>query len=109
MTTETLQWLLAQLGADTDQADLTARYTRLRTARAVAIEMLRLRLAALLATPLKVTLTNVVAVDNSANAAALQAQILALEAGEPPAPDDPVATTGEGFSLMFTVPLRRTR
>lgn len=109
MTTETLAWLLAQLGASTDTTDLDTRYARLHTARAVAIEVLQSRVAALLSTPLKVALSGVVTVDNTANAAAMQAKIDALMAGNPPAPDDPVATTGEGFALVFTVPLRRTR
>ncbi|QLJ06733.1 hypothetical protein HZZ00_37505 (plasmid) [Streptomyces sp. NEAU-sy36] len=89
MDTAVTHWLLAQLGTDTDLADLTARYTRLGTARAVAIEVLRERYAALRDQPTAVTVTNVVAINQTANLAAYERQIAALEAGEPPAPDDP--------------------
>ncbi len=41
-------WLTSHLGTTTDQANLDLRYARLRTARAVAIEILRERLAALI-------------------------------------------------------------
>jgi hypothetical protein len=81
-------WLLAQLGTDTDLADLTARYTRLGTARKVAIEVLRERYAALRDQPTAVTVTNVVAINQTANLAAYERQIAALEAGESPAPDE---------------------
>ncbi len=33
-------WLLAQVGPDTDPADLEGRFFRLRSARAVALEIL---------------------------------------------------------------------
>lgn len=82
-------WLLAQLGTSTDLTDLNTRYTRLGTARAVALEVLRERYAELLAQPTGVTVTNVVAINTTANLAAYERQIAALEAGDPPAPDDP--------------------
>jgi len=81
-------WLLGQLGKTTDVTDLTARYTRLGTARAVALEVLRERLAELIAQPTAVTVTNVVAVNFTANLAATERQIARLEAGDPPAPDE---------------------
>ncbi|MEU8469588.1 hypothetical protein AB0F30_16970 [Streptomyces sp. NPDC029006] len=81
-------WLLAELGTDTNTTDLTARYTRLGTARAVALEILRERLAAMRAQPTSVTVTNVVAVNFTANLAAYERQIARLEAGDPPAPDE---------------------
>jgi hypothetical protein len=86
-------WLLAQLGTTTSIADLETRYTRLGTARAVALEILRERYAALLQQPTGVTVTNVVAINTTANLAAYERQIAALEAGDPPAPDDPPAVS----------------
>lgn len=82
-------WLIAQLGTATNTADLETRYTRLGTARAVAIEVLYERKADLIASPSAVTVTSVVAVNTTANIAALERQIASLEAGQPPAPDDP--------------------
>ncbi|MET8746294.1 hypothetical protein ACFU98_29470 [Streptomyces sp. NPDC057575] len=98
-------WLIAQLGTDTDQADLDARYTRLGTARAVALEILRERLAALRAQPSTVNVSSVVAVSYTENIKAYERQITSLEAGEPPAPDDPTDpdSTGDGLGVMYLV------
>lgn len=93
-------WLLAQLGTDTDLADLELRYTRLGTARAVALEVLRERYAQLLAQPTAVTVTNVVAINQTANLAAYERQIAALEAGDPPAPDDPAGSDPDTMGLL---------
>ncbi|MFD5899161.1 hypothetical protein [Streptomyces sp. NPDC060366] len=96
-------WLISQLGTGTDLADLTARYTRLRSARAVAIEVVRERLAALLASPGSVSVSGVVSVNFSANIAAYERQLTALESGEPPAPDDPADeddTDGGGLGVI---------
>ena len=95
-------WLLAQLGKSTDLADLAIRYTRLRTARAVALEVLRERLAALLTQPATVTVSGVVGVGFAENIKAYERQIAALEAGDPPAPDDPTdGTQYTDLSLFF--------
>jgi len=89
-------WLISQLGTSTDQADLDTRYTRLGTARAVALEILRERLAALVHDqPSTITVTGVVSLSYAANIQAIERQIAALENGEPPAPDDP-AEDGDG-------------
>ncbi|MFE1452003.1 hypothetical protein [Streptomyces olivaceoviridis] len=88
MNTVVRAWLLAELGTDTNVTDLTTRYTRLGSARAVALEVLRERLAAMRAQPTSVTVTNVVAVNFTANLAAYERQIARLEAGDPPAPDE---------------------
>lgn len=82
-------WLISQLGPGTDLADLTVRYTRLGSGRAVAIEVVRERLATLLASPGSVSVSGVVSVNFSANITAYERQLLSLESGEPPAPDDP--------------------
>ncbi|MEU9947099.1 hypothetical protein [Streptomyces sp. NPDC047939] len=77
---------------------------RLRTGRAVAIEVVRERLAGLLASPGSVSVSGVVSVNFSANIAAYERQLTALESGEPPAPDDPTDPDDEnsdGFGLVF--------
>jgi hypothetical protein len=82
-------WLLSQLGTATDLADLEQRLARLGTARAVALEVVRERLAVLRAQPASVNLSGVVSVSYGENIKAYERQIAMLEAGEPPAPDDP--------------------
>ncbi|MFB9558630.1 hypothetical protein [Streptomyces roseoviridis] len=83
-------WLTSQLGTTTDQADLDTRYTRLGTARAVALEVLRERLAALIHDqPSTINVSGVVSLSYAENIKAIERQITALENGEPPAPDDP--------------------
>lgn len=101
-------WLLAELGTTTDLTDLEARYTRLGTARAVALEVLRERLAALRAQPSTVNLSGAVAVSFTENIKAYERQIAALEAGENPAPDDPAdGTTGTlGLLTLHARPRR---
>ncbi|MFE4915810.1 hypothetical protein ACFRCX_30360 [Streptomyces sp. NPDC056652] len=89
-------WLTSQLGTETDLADLATRYARLGTARAVAIEVLYERKAALISQPSAVTVTSVVAVNFTANIAALERQIALLEDGVPPAPDDDTGGTDDG-------------
>jgi hypothetical protein len=84
-------WLLAQLGETTSTTDLEARYARLGTARAVALEVLRGRLATFLQQPATVNVSSVVGVGFAENIKALERQIANLEAGIPPAPDDPAA------------------
>lgn len=83
MNSDVLRWLQAQLGPDIEAADLTAPYERLHSARAVALEALHERIAALVAEPLKVTVNGVATIDNSADVAALErhAAQLATEAG----------------------------
>ncbi|XUM00258.1 hypothetical protein ACQ86F_25440 [Streptomyces venezuelae ATCC 10712] len=96
-----LAWLRAQLGATTDEQDLTARYTRLGRARAVAAEVLAERRAALLAEPLRMTVDGVVTIDQSNNLAGLERQLAGL--AELIAPDDPAA--GEASVDLVTAPL----
>ncbi|GHE11387.1 hypothetical protein [Streptomyces alanosinicus] len=86
MNSDVLHWLHAQLGPDIDAANLVSRYERLGSARAVALEVLHERTAALLADPLKVTVNGVVTIDNSANVSALERQAARISAAE--APDD---------------------
>jgi hypothetical protein len=103
-----IAWLTSQLGTATNLDDLTLRYTRLGSARAVALEVLRLRLADLIASPGSVSVSGVVSVNFTANIAALERQIDGLENGEPPAPDDPDADE-DGNGLGFGVILLKER
>ncbi|MGW6021223.1 hypothetical protein [Streptomyces sp. NPDC055099] len=100
MNSDVLRWLQAQLGPETDARDFTSRYGRLNSAKAVALEVLHERIAALVAEPLKVTISGVATIDNSANVAALERR--AAQLIDETAPDDPPATSHD---LMTTVPL----
>jgi hypothetical protein len=92
-------WLLAQLGPATPLGDLQTRYTRLGTARAVAIEILYERKAAFVQQPASVTVSGVVGVTFTENIKALERQIIQLESGEPAAPDDPDGAGDEDTTL----------
>ncbi|MFK8848442.1 hypothetical protein [Streptomyces sp. Ac-502] len=105
MPAAVLRWLLAQLGPDTDATDLTARYERLHSARAVVLEVLHERRAALLAEPLKVTVNGVATIDTSANVTALERTIAQL--ADEPAPDDPTAVDRSLLSTIELCPRRR--
>ncbi|MGX1909297.1 hypothetical protein ACWIID_10575 [Streptomyces phaeochromogenes] len=100
MNSDVLRWLQAQLGPETDSDDLAARYERLRSAKAVAVEVIRERLAALLAEPLKVTVNGVATIDNSANVSALERR--AAQMLDETAPDETPVTRHD---LLTTVPL----
>lgn len=99
-------WLMSQLGKNTDLTDLDLRYTRLGTARAVALEVLGERLAEFIDSPGSVTVTGVVAVNFAANIAALERQIALLRDGIPVAPDeddpdDDGVAGDDGFGVMY--------
>lgn len=100
MNPEVLRWLQAQLGPDTDPQDLAARYARLHSAKAVALEVLHEQIATLIAEPLKVTVNGVATIDNSANVTALERR--AAQLADEPAPDDPPALE---HGLLTAVPL----
>ncbi|MFE0190707.1 hypothetical protein [Streptomyces sp. NPDC058989] len=103
-------WLLAQLGPDTDPADLERRFFRLRSVRAVALEVLGERRAKLLADPLKVTVDGVVTMDLQENLRGIERQIEQVR--QAPAPDDPGEEDDEGETAMavtWLVPARRYR
>ena len=102
LTPAVTAWLKGELGTTVDLADLEVRYTRLGTARAVALEVLRERLAALRAQPSTVNVSGVVSVAFTENIRAYERQIAALENGEPPAPDDPTDDSGgrDGIGLI---------
>jgi hypothetical protein len=101
LDTNVQAWLLAQLGTATPTAGLETRYARLGTARAVALEVLYERKAALVQQPASVNVSSVVSVVFSENIKALERQIALLEAGDPPAPDDPI--TGDSSTTQIGV------
>ncbi|MFJ9420690.1 hypothetical protein [Streptomyces sp. NPDC101249] len=103
MDAATTAWLLSQLGSATDLTDLAARFTRLGTARAVALEVLNQRLADLRMQVSKVSVSSVVAVDYTANITAYERQIALLVAGGSPAPDEGGDDTadGMGYGVVF--------
>ncbi|MFJ4473236.1 hypothetical protein ACIP2X_37880 [Streptomyces sp. NPDC089424] len=109
MNDDVKAWLLAQLGSTTDLTDLEARYTRLKSGRAVALEVLRGRLATLLQQPSTVNVSGVVAVGFAENIKAYERQILALESGEIVAPDDPPATDDEDAAIGYLILRARPR
>lgn len=98
-------WLVSQLGTATDLADLEQRYNSLGSARAVAVQIIRERLAALRAQPATITVSGVVSVSFAESIKAYERQLAILEAGDPPAPDDPVVSDdglgGVGFIQMI--------
>ncbi|MFJ2279230.1 hypothetical protein ACIOEZ_34340 [Streptomyces sp. NPDC087866] len=105
MDTAVEDWLLDELGADTDVADLEQRYTRLKTGRQVAISVVRSRLAALRGQPSTVNVSGVVSVSYAETVKAYERQLAALISGEPPAPDDPADddTDDDGFGVIQLV------
>jgi hypothetical protein len=101
-------WLLAQLGPEIDAAELERRFFRLRSARAVALEVLGERRAKLLGDPLKVTVDGVVTMDLQENLRGIERQIEAMR--QTPAPDETVDE--EEFDALVTtclLPVRRYR
>ena len=109
MNDATKAWLLSELGTTTPITDLEIRYTRLGTARSVALEVLRERLAALRAQPASVNVSGAVAVTFTENIKAYERQIDALENGANPAPDE-TDTTGSGGRIgMLTLRERPRR
>lgn len=104
MNTAVRAWLLSELGPTTDVPDLETRYARLRSGRAVAIEVTRERLAGLRGQPSTVSVSGVVSVSYTETIKAYERQLAALIAGQSPAPDDPAdETSDDGFSLIQLV------
>ncbi|MFB7500390.1 hypothetical protein ACFC09_37915 [Streptomyces sp. NPDC056161] len=100
-------WLLAQLGPDSDPADLERRLFRLRSVRAVALEVLGERRARLLADPLKVTVDGVVTMDLQENLRGIERQIEGVR--QAPAPDEPGDDAEDGGQLIQVAWLTPTR
>ncbi|MET8182223.1 hypothetical protein [Streptomyces sp. NPDC005336] len=75
-------YLRSELG-DAERAELDARYQRLGSLQAVAIEVLRERRAALVSDPLAVTIPGVATVNNADNVKAIERQIADPQESEP--------------------------
>ncbi|SHN07437.1 hypothetical protein [Streptomyces yunnanensis] len=105
MNTDVLRWLQSQLGPDTDAQDLASRYERLRSAKAVALEVMHERVAALIAEPLKVTVNGIATIDNSANVAALERRTAQI--ADETAPDDPPEASHDLLTTVRLCPRRR--
>lgn len=93
-------WLLAQLGSDTDPADLERHFFRLRSVRAVALDVLGERRAKLLADPLKVTVDGVVTLDLQENLRGIERQIEQVR--QAPAPDHPDGEEEDETAMAVT-------
>ncbi|MGW4690956.1 hypothetical protein ACWEO1_01030 [Kitasatospora cineracea] len=106
-----LAWLHAQLGTTTNTDDLTNRYQRLGTARAVALEVLTERRAALLADPLRLVVDGVVTMDRTANLTGLERQLAALHDTQGPdeTVDGEADDTATVLDTAVLVPSSRTR
>ncbi|KPI31333.1 hypothetical protein OV320_2549 [Actinobacteria bacterium OV320] len=110
MDTATRAWLISQLGTATDLTNLVARYTRLGTARAVALEVLNERLADLRAQAATVTVSGVASISIAENIKAYERQIALLVDGAAPAPDDPPPAeedTSDTYNLIYFTGLDR--
>lgn len=105
MNSEVLRWLTAQIGPDSDPADLGQRYERLRSARAVAQEVLQERIAALLAEPLRVSINGIATIDQTSNVAALERRL--AQVTDQLAPDDGDATGWTFASIPLVARPRR--
>ncbi|MYQ36378.1 hypothetical protein GTW65_36155 [Streptomyces sp. SID4956] len=103
-------WLLAQLGPDTDPADLERRFFRLRSVRAVALEVLGERRAKLLADPLKVTVDGVVTMDLQENLRGVERQIeVVRQVSAPDEPEESGEQASESLATTWLMPARRYR
>ncbi|MFE2149082.1 hypothetical protein ACFXAO_03475 [Streptomyces lavendulae] len=105
MTSEVLRWLMAQLGPDSDPADLEQRYERLHSARAVAQEVLQERIAALLAEPLRVSINGIATIDQTSNLAAFERRLAQVTTQS--APDDVLEEADDLLRGIPLVPRRR--
>ncbi|MFJ6820550.1 hypothetical protein ACIQRJ_09040 [Streptomyces niveus] len=102
-------WLLAQLGPDSDPADLERRFFRLRSVRAVALEVLGERRAKLLADPLKVTVDGVVTMDLQENLRGMERQIEQVRQIASPEGSDDQDEADEMLGVTWLLPTRRYR
>nr|BFD90962.1 hypothetical protein KitaXyl93_23220 [Kitasatospora sp. Xyl93] len=109
MDPATLAWLRAQLGPTTTTDDLNTRYQRLRTARAVASEVLAERRATLLADPLRLVVDGVVTVDRTANLTGIERQLALLQTTLGPDEAAPGDDTTPHLDTSTLVPAHRTR
>lgn len=97
LTDGDLAYLRSELGEDVDEVDLQDRYDRLGTVAAVALEVQRQRLSAVLAAPAGFTIPGVYSEDNGARIRAMQDRVAELSrlvaaGGDPTGGSSPVVT-----------------
>lgn len=109
MTPVERAWLLAQLGSGTDVADLESRYRRLGSVKAVALEVLAERRAALLADPLRVTVDGVVTTDHSENLRGIERVIGLIAQGTAPGEDEETPCDEQILRTTRLSPIHRFR
>ncbi|KQP81578.1 hypothetical protein [Aeromicrobium sp. Leaf291] len=103
-----LSWLRGRIGATPDDLALHQKFDRLGSVRDVALEVLRARLHALLASPLSVNIPGAVSMNNAENVKALERQIAELEKlVDDPSLPTPVPADDRGE--LGTFALARTR
>ncbi|CAM5466849.1 hypothetical protein [Streptomyces aurantiogriseus] len=91
-------YLHSELG-EAERSDLEARYQRLGSLRAVAMEVLRERRAALVADPLSVSVQGIATMSNAENVRAIERQIATLREAD-------VDSTCQSPVLLIRRPLR---
>lgn len=103
MDTATKAWLISQVGSAASLDDLAARYARLGSARAVALEFLNQQLADLRADIASIAVSGVVSLNTAENIKAYERKIALLEGGASPAPDEPADTDDddETFGVIY--------
>jgi len=109
LTASVQAWLISKLGTDTSLGDLDARYTRLGTARAVALEVLNERLANLRSQVATVGLSGVVNVSYAENIKAYEREIALLESGDLVGPDEPSNPDNEEAAIGWVQLVARPR
>lgn len=91
LSAKQLAWLRDEIGSKPDDAALNERFADLGSVTGVAIAVLRARRAALLASPLSVSVNGVASINNAENVKALERRLTALAVLD----DDPTDEPGE--------------
>ncbi|RIH58115.1 hypothetical protein D3C59_37250 [Streptomyces sp. SHP22-7] len=105
LTPAVTAWLKGELGSTVDLTDLDARYTRLGSARAVALEVLRERLADLRTQPTTVNVSGVVSVSFTENINPWNGRSQPWKTVSPQPPDDPTDPDGStlgGIGMLYS-------
>lgn len=110
LSAKQVAWLRDEVGSKPDDDALNERFADLGSVTGVAIAVLRGRRAALLASPLSVNVSGVVAVNNAENVKALERRLTALAALDDDPTDEPDEDPDGGTGgELETVLLVRTR
>lgn len=110
LTGRQLRWLHDEVGQSVTDAELQTRYDDLASVRDVALSVLRDRRAALLESPLSVSVNGVASVNNAENVKALERRLAALAKLDDDPTDEPGEDTDGGGAQRFQqITLRRAR